>query len=265
MPLRLCALPALFLLLSPELDGLLPAKFEAPLEQRHRLIRQQFPNRYLQLLTPAVPAAGPEVEDMAPVTDPAPMGRQRWPVAGSTAQATSCAQPRWRCRSSVQPLQRWVVPIGEGPFGKVRSCAGRRPRRQLWSVSPGARAERVRRCRTLALGWVGFFAAAGGCGIRIWIARRPARGCGGLDRLWDRGGGRWLAGVPRCGRVLLDAWLAPSLSPVNLEPCCSSSQPRLMPRRRPAGRRFMPPVLCCQVPQSRLTASALTLPIVRLY
>ncbi len=111
----------------------------------------------LQLLTPGVPAAWPEVEDMAPVTDPAPMGRQRWPVAGSTAQATSCAQPRWRCRSSVQPLQRWVVPIGEGPFGKVRSCAGRRPRRQLWSVSPGARAERVRRCRTLALGWLGVF------------------------------------------------------------------------------------------------------------
>jgi hypothetical protein len=31
-------------------------------------------------------------------------------------------------------------------------------------------------------GW-GFFAAAGGCGIGFWIARRLARGCGGLDRL----------------------------------------------------------------------------------
>ena len=65
-----------------------------------------------------------------------------------------------------------------------------------------------------------FFAAAGGCGIGFWIARRLARGCGDRRRLWDRGGGRWVAEVPRRGRALLDAWLGPSLSPANLEPCC---------------------------------------------
>ena len=178
---------------------------------------------------------------MAPVTDPGPMGRQRWPVAGSTAQATSGAQPRWRCRSSVQPLQRWVVPIGEGLlWGGEQLCrppataaaVERVTRRKGCASRPGGRPLR-------SGGWV-FLAAAGGCGIGFWIARRPARGCGGRRRLWDRGGARWVAEVHRCGRVLLDAWLGPSLSPVNLEPCCSSRRPRLMPSRQPNGRRFAP-------------------------
>jgi hypothetical protein len=90
----------------------------------------------------------------------------------------------------------------------------------IGSVSPGARAARVRRCRTLALGWVGFLAAAGGCGIGFWIARRLARGCGGRRRLWDRGGGRWVAEASRCGRVLLDAWLGLGLSPAIFDPWC---------------------------------------------
>jgi len=42
----------------PKLDRCLPGEFPAVPEQEHRLIRQQLPNRYLQLLTPAVPAAG---------------------------------------------------------------------------------------------------------------------------------------------------------------------------------------------------------------
>ena len=88
-------------------------------------------------------------------------------------------------------------------------------------------------------GW-GFLAAAGGCGIGFWIARRLARGCGGRRRLWDRGGGRWVAEASRCGRVLLDAWLGLGLSPANLDPWRTSSRPRLMPSSRPPGWRFMP-------------------------
>jgi len=108
MPQRFCDLPALLPLLCPKLEGLLPPELEAPLEQRHRLIRQQLPHRDFELLTPAIPAAWPEVEHMAAIAEPGLLGRQRRPVAGSTAHATSGAQPRWRCRSSVQPLQRWV-------------------------------------------------------------------------------------------------------------------------------------------------------------
>ena len=101
---------------SPELESLLPAELEVPLplrgrlrlEQWHRLIRQQLSQRDLQLLTPVIPAAGPEVEHLAAIAEPGLLGRERRPVAVFTAQATSGAQPRWRCRSSVQPLQRWV-------------------------------------------------------------------------------------------------------------------------------------------------------------
>ena len=88
-------------------------------------------------------------------------------------------------------------------------------------------------------GWF-FFAAAGGCGIGFWIARRLARGCGGRRRLWDRGGGRWVAEVSRRGRVLPDAWLGLGLRPAIFDVWCSSSRPRLAPSRRPNGRRFMP-------------------------
>jgi len=146
------------------------------------------------------PVPVPEVEDMAPVTDPGPMGRQRWPVAGSTAQATSGAQPPWRCRSSVQPLQRWVVPIGEGPlWGGEQLCrpqataaaVERVTRRKGCASRPGGRPLR-------SGGWV-FLAAAGGCGIGFWIARRPARGCGGRGRLGPGVGGRWVAEAPRPG------------------------------------------------------------------
>jgi len=49
----------------------------------------------------------------------------------------------------------------------------------------------------LALGWVGFLAAAGGCGIGFWMARQPARRCGGCGRLGDRGGGRSVARFSR--------------------------------------------------------------------
>ena len=78
--------------------------------------------------------------------------------------------PSSRCSGGWCPLER-------GPFGEERSCAGRRPRRRWRSVSPGTRAERVRRCRTLALGWVGFF-----CLSRAAIRRPPG------DRLsrWPR-------------------------------------------------------------------------------
>jgi len=59
MPLRRCDLPALLLLLTQELDGLLPAELQPAFQERNGLIRQQLPHRDLQLLTPAVPAAGP--------------------------------------------------------------------------------------------------------------------------------------------------------------------------------------------------------------
>jgi hypothetical protein len=48
------------------------------------------------------------VQHLAAVADPGLPGRQRRPVAWATAHATSGAQPRWRCRSSDQPLQRCV-------------------------------------------------------------------------------------------------------------------------------------------------------------
>jgi len=38
---------------SPELEGLLPTELQPAFQERHRLIQQQFPNRDLQLLTPA--------------------------------------------------------------------------------------------------------------------------------------------------------------------------------------------------------------------
>ena len=75
MPLRLCALPALFLLLGPELEGLLPTELQPAFQERNGLIRQQLPNRHLQLLTPAVPAAGPEVEQLAAIAEPGLLGR----------------------------------------------------------------------------------------------------------------------------------------------------------------------------------------------
>ena len=107
----------------PRLDRCLPGELPAVLGQRHRLTRQQLPHRHFQLLTPAITAAGPEVEHLAAVAEPGLLGRQGRPVAGSTVQATSGAQPRWRCRSSVQPLQRWVVPIGEGSlWGGAQLC-----------------------------------------------------------------------------------------------------------------------------------------------
>ena len=141
--------------------------------------------------------------------------------------------PSSRCSGGWCPLER-------GPLGRCAvvqaaghggSCGACHPAQGLSECGGAA---------PLRSGGWGFFAAAGGSGSGFWMARRPARGCGGRGRLGPGVGGRWVAGVPRCGRVLLDAWLGPSLSPVNLEPCCSSRWPRLMPSRRPDGRRFYP-------------------------
>jgi hypothetical protein len=182
----------------PRLDRCLPGELPAVLGQRHRLTRQQLPHRHFQLLTPAITAAGPEVEHLAAVAEPGLLGRQGGRLLALPFKPPQAPSPDGgagllssRCSGGWCPLER-------GPFGEERSCAGRRPRLRLRSVSPGTRAERVRRCRTLALGWVVFFAAAGGCGIGFWIARRLARGCSGRRLLWDRGGGRWLAGALRC-------------------------------------------------------------------
>jgi drug/metabolite transporter (DMT)-like permease len=101
-------LPALLSLLGPELQGFLSAQLPAAFEQWHRLIRQQLTAGDLEPLAPAIPEGGPEVQHLPAVADPRHPGRQRWPVAGPTAHATSGVQPRWRCRSSDQPLQRWV-------------------------------------------------------------------------------------------------------------------------------------------------------------
>ena len=88
-------------------------------------------------------------------------------------------------------------------------------------------------------GW-GFFAAAGGCGIGFWMARWLTRGCGGRRRLGPGVCGRWVAGVFWGRHQGLDAWLGQGLSPAIFDVWCSSSQPRLMPPRRPNGRRFAP-------------------------
>ncbi len=101
-------LPVLLTLISPELEGPLPPELQPPFQQRYGLIRQQLTHGDFQLLIPAVPAAGPKVQHPAAVADPGLLWRKRRPVASATAHATSGAQPLWRCRSSVQPLQRWV-------------------------------------------------------------------------------------------------------------------------------------------------------------
>jgi len=66
------------------------------------------------------------------------------------------------------------------------------PRRRWRSVSPGARATRVRRCRTLALGWVEFFRRRRG----LW--HRVLAGKAACPRLrWPPspvGSRRWLLG-----------------------------------------------------------------------
>ena len=67
-----------------------------PLEQRHRLIRQQLTARDLESLAQPVPAVGPEVQHLAAVSDSGLAQRQRRPVAGTRAQAPSGAQPRRR-------------------------------------------------------------------------------------------------------------------------------------------------------------------------
>jgi hypothetical protein len=161
---------------------------------------------------------------MAPVTDPAPVGRQRWLLAVDGVMAGS--HHLWSPTPlAVQVFCPGAAAVGgahwKEPQGEDRSCAGPWPRRRNRSVSPGARAARVRLCRTLALRWMGF-----------------SRGCGGRRRPWDRGGGLWVSEVPRRGRVLLNASLGPSPSPANLEPWSLSSWSRLMPPHRPNGQRL---------------------------
>ena len=107
-PLRRTGLPALLALGDPELEGFFPAQLPAPFEQRWLPIGHHFPEGHLHRLVTAIPEGGPEVQHLAAVADPRLLGRQRRPVPLGTAQATSGDQPRWRCKSSVQPLQRWV-------------------------------------------------------------------------------------------------------------------------------------------------------------
>ena len=155
----------------------------------------------LQLLTPGVPAAWPEVEDMAPVTDPGPIGRQRWPVAvdGGHGWLTSPLVPNRYGGTSFLSRRcsggwcHWKGPLRGGP----QLC---RPLATAAVIGACHPAQGLRECGAAAplrSGESCFFAAAGGCGIGFWIARRLARGCGGRRRLWDRGGGRWLAEAPR--------------------------------------------------------------------
>jgi hypothetical protein len=135
LPLRRGGQPALLALLRPELQRLLATEIQPPpplcgrlrLEQRHRPTRQQFPHRVLHRLVPAIPANGSEVQHLAAIAEPAVAGRGRRPVAGLTAYATSGAQPRCWCCSSVQPLRRWLRcspwAIGPGCRWQVSSCS----------------------------------------------------------------------------------------------------------------------------------------------
>ena len=61
-------------LLASELEGLLGADPQPLFQQWYRLIRQQLPHRDLQLLTPAVGAGRPKIEDMTAVADPTLLG-----------------------------------------------------------------------------------------------------------------------------------------------------------------------------------------------
>ena len=62
-PLGTTGGPALLSLFTPKIDRRFPGEFPAVFEQRHWLSGQQLPDRDLQLLTPAIPAGGSEVED----------------------------------------------------------------------------------------------------------------------------------------------------------------------------------------------------------
>jgi len=53
-----------------DLNPVLAAGAQPPIEPRHRLILEQLPHRDFQLLTPAIAAAGPEVEHLAVVAEP---------------------------------------------------------------------------------------------------------------------------------------------------------------------------------------------------
>jgi hypothetical protein len=95
-------------LLMAQLPAVLPLRGRLRIEQRHGLIGQQLATSDLQPLAPAVPESGPEVQHQPAVADLRIPWRQRRAVPVATTHAASGAQPRWRCRSSAQPLQRWV-------------------------------------------------------------------------------------------------------------------------------------------------------------
>jgi hypothetical protein len=151
-------------------------------------------------------------------------------------------------------------------LGEGRSRASRRPRRRQWErVTRRKGCARVRLRRTLALGWVGFYRRRRGLWHRgldceaasprlrwPWSARAWSRwplGCWSPP-VWPSAAGclAWAVAQPGHYRSLVLTQLA-SISAIP-------------PAEWPA---FCAPVLCCQVPRSRLTASVLTLPIVRLY
>jgi hypothetical protein len=65
-----------------DLNPVLAAGAQPPIEPRHRLILEQLPHRDFQLLTPAVPAVGPEVENLAAVAQPGFLREDGLPRAG---------------------------------------------------------------------------------------------------------------------------------------------------------------------------------------
>ena len=69
MPQNRCGLPTLLALLTPKLEGLLPAEHQPPFEQWNGLTRQ-LTHGNLQLQTPAVSVAGPNVQHLAAVAEP---------------------------------------------------------------------------------------------------------------------------------------------------------------------------------------------------
>jgi hypothetical protein len=83
--LRRTRFPALQSHAAPEADRLLAAQLPAAFQKRYLLPGDQLADGDLEVLLPAVVAARLEVEHLAPVTEPALLGRKRRSVAVSNS------------------------------------------------------------------------------------------------------------------------------------------------------------------------------------
>jgi hypothetical protein len=126
--------PALLSLFTPKLDRRFPGEFPAVFEQRHWLSGQQLPDRDLQLLTPAIPAGRTEVEHLAAITDPALLGRERWPLFASGGLGPSSGhlgRPATLARHVVGPALAAVGEVLAKGYGRLQGLGSRCPCRGL--------------------------------------------------------------------------------------------------------------------------------------